>query len=169
MVRDFGSKRVNSLTRQREFIQKFLCLLTRESSYLGILHHECRGCCLTFCVNEWQWVFVGWWLTCWTSEWVRTPVALLHSLSDTWERHHHHHHYLTSSVRIFLTLSHHPFLSSIASGRSSGIHLVSTQSCCMYVRAGRPTFARPCKGSTRVHHLWARPYFSSSVPHTWFV
>ena len=25
------------------------------------------------------------------------------------------------------------------------------------------------KGSTGVHHLWARPYFSSRVPHVWFV
>ena len=25
------------------------------------------------------------------------------------------------------------------------------------------------KGSTGVHHLWARPYFSSSVLHVWFV
>ena len=25
------------------------------------------------------------------------------------------------------------------------------------------------KGSTGVHHLWAHPYFSSSVPHVWFV
>ena len=25
------------------------------------------------------------------------------------------------------------------------------------------------KGSTGVHHLWPRPYFSSSVPHVWFI
>ena len=25
------------------------------------------------------------------------------------------------------------------------------------------------KGSTGVYHLWARPYFSNSVPHVWFV
>ena len=25
------------------------------------------------------------------------------------------------------------------------------------------------KGSTGVHHLWAHSYFSSSVPHVWFV
>ena len=30
-----------------------------------------------------------------------------------------------------------------ASGRSSGLHPVSSHSCCMYVRAGRPVFARP--------------------------
>ena len=25
------------------------------------------------------------------------------------------------------------------------------------------------KGSIEVHRLWARPYFSSSVPHIWFI
>ena len=47
--------------------------------------------------------------------------------------------------RIFLTLSRHPSLSSIAFGRSSGLHPVSAQSCCMYVRVGCPAFARPCE------------------------
>ena len=36
-----------------------------------------------------------------------------------------------------------------ASGRSSGLHPVSSQSCCMYVRAGRPAFARPYVGVHR--------------------
>ena len=35
------------------------------------------------------------------------------------------------SARISLTLSRHPSLSFIASGRSSGLHPISTQSCCM--------------------------------------
>ena len=34
-------------------------------------------------------------------------------------------------------------LSFIASGRSSGLLPVSSHSCCMYVRAGCPAFARP--------------------------
>ena len=37
-----------------------------------------------------------------------------------------------------LTLSRHFSLSFIASGRSSGLHLVSSHSCCMYVLAGLP-------------------------------
>ena len=37
-------------------------------------------------------------------------------------------------------------LSFIASGRSSGLHPASSHSCCMYVRAGRPAFARPYAG-----------------------
>ena len=47
------------------------------------------------------------------------------------------------------TLSRHPSLSFIATGKSSGLHPVSSQSCCMYVRAGRPAFARPCEGVHR--------------------
>ena len=48
--------------------------------------------------------------------------------------------------RTSLTLSRHFSLSFIASGRSSGQHPVSSHSCWMYVRAGRPGFARPCVG-----------------------
>ena len=50
------------------------------------------------------------------------------------------------AARISLTLSRHSSLSFIALGRSSGQHPVSSHSCWMYVRAGRPTFARPCVG-----------------------
>ena len=49
-------------------------------------------------------------------------------------------------ARISLTLARHSSLSFIALARSSGQHPVSSHSCCMYVRAGRPTFARPCVG-----------------------
>ena len=56
---------------------------------------------------------------------------------------HHHHHHVVPLARISLTLSRHFSLSFIASGRSSGLHPVSSHSCCMYVRAGRPAFARP--------------------------
>ena len=49
-------------------------------------------------------------------------------------------------ARISLNLSRHFSLSFIASGRSSGQHPVSSHSCWMYVRAGRPAFARPCVG-----------------------
>ena len=46
----------------------------------------------------------------------------------------------------------------IASGRSSGLHTVSSHSCCMYVRAGRPAFAWPYVG---VH--WSTSLMSSSL------
>ena len=46
-------------------------------------------------------------------------------------------------------LSLHVSLSFIASGRSSGLHPVSSHSCCMNVRAGRPAFDWPYAGVHR--------------------
>ena len=63
--------------------------------------------------------------------------------------HHHHHHHIVSLARISLTLSHHFSLSFIASGRSSGLHPVSSHSCCIDVLASRPVFARPYAGVHR--------------------
>ena len=62
---------------------------------------------------------------------------------------HHHYHHVVMVARISLTLSRHYSLSFIASGRSSGLHPVSSHSCCMYVLAGRLTFARPYVGVYR--------------------
>ena len=53
-----------------------------------------------------------------------------------------HHHLVVPLARVSLTLSRHFSLSLIASGRSSGLHPVSSHSCWMYVRAGRPASAR---------------------------
>ena len=61
----------------------------------------------------------------------------------------HHHHHVVSLARISLTLSRHFSQSFISSGRSSGLHPVSSHSCWMYVRAGRPAFARPYEGVHR--------------------
>ena len=55
----------------------------------------------------------------------------------------HHHHHVVPLARISMTLSRHFSLSFIASGRFSGLHSVSLQSCCMCVRVGCPAFARP--------------------------
>ena len=52
-------------------------------------------------------------------------------------------------ARISLTLSRHFSLSFIASGRSSGLHPLSSHSCCVYARVGRPAFARPYVGVHR--------------------
>ena len=68
---------------------------------------------------------------------------------DCHHHHHHHHHHVVPQTRISLTLSRHFSLSFIASGRSSGPHPVSSQSCWMYVWAGRPAFARPYVGVHR--------------------
>ena len=55
-------------------------------------------------------------------------------------------HHVTLVALISLSLSRHSSLSFIALGRSSGQHPVSSHSCWIYVRAGRPAFARPCVG-----------------------
>ena len=55
----------------------------------------------------------------------------------------HHHPHVVLVARISLTLSRYFSLSFIVSGRSSGQHPVSSHSCWMYVRAGRPAFVRP--------------------------
>ena len=58
----------------------------------------------------------------------------------------HHHHHVVPLAQISLSLSRHFYLSFIASGRSSGLNPVSSHSCCMYLRAGRPAFAWPYAG-----------------------
>ena len=78
----------------------------------------------------------------------QSPGPLEEVLPTMLMGYHHHHHHIALSARLFLTLYRHPSLSSIAFGRSSGLHPVSVQSCCMYIRAGHPAFARPCE---RVH------------------
>ena len=82
-----------------------------------------------------------------------TRVGLLVSLANRYTTRgarvyilYHHHHHIVLAARIFLTLSRHSSLSFIALGRSSGQQPVSSHSCWMYVRAGRPAFARPCVG-----------------------
>ena len=64
-----------------------------------------------------------------------------------------YHHHVVPQSRISLTLSRHFSLSFIASGRSSGLHLVFSHSCCMYVLAGRLAFARPYMGVHRSKSL----------------
>ena len=67
-------------------------------------------------------------------------------------------HHVVPLARISLTLSHHFFLSFIASGRSSGLHPVFSHSCCMNVVAGCPAFARPYVG-----FHWGTSLMSSSL------
>ena len=62
---------------------------------------------------------------------------------------HIYHHHVVPLAQISLTLSRHISLSFTASGRSSGLHPVSSHSCCMYVLAGRPALARPYVGVHR--------------------
>ena len=73
-------------------------------------------------------------------------------------------HHFVSQVRISLTLSRQFSLSFIASGRSSGLHPVSSHSCCMYVRAGRPAFARPYVGVHRSTSLMSLSLLLQQCP-----
>ena len=76
----------------------------------------------------------------------------------------HHHHHVVLQAWISLTLSRHFSLSFIASGRSSGLHPVSSHSCCMYVRAGCPTFARPYVGLHRSTSLMSSSLLIQQCP-----
>ena len=78
--------------------------------------------------------------------------------------HHHHHHHHVPQARISLSLSRHFSLSFIASGRSSGPHPISSHSCWMYVRAGRPAFARPYVGVHRSTSLMSSSLLLQQCP-----
>ena len=67
-------------------------------------------------------------------------------------------------ARISLTLSRHFSLSFIAFGWSSGLHPVSSHSCCMYVRAGRPAFAWPYAGVHRSTSLMSSSLLLQQCP-----
>ena len=77
---------------------------------------------------------------------------------------HHHHHHVMLVAQISLTLSRHSSLSFIALRRSSGQHPVSSPSCWMYVRAGRPAFARPCVGVHKSTSLMISSLFLQQCP-----
>ena len=55
-------------------------------------------------------------------------------------------------------------ISFIASGSSSGLHPVSSHSCCMYVRAGRPAFAWPYVGVHRSTSLTSSSLLLQQCP-----
>ena len=76
----------------------------------------------------------------------------------------HHHHHVVLLARISLTLSRHFSLSFITSGRSSGLHPVSSHSCCMYVLAGGPAFDRPYVGVYRSTSLMSSPLLLQQCP-----
>ena len=78
--------------------------------------------------------------------------------------HHPHHRHVVPQARICLTLSRHFSLSFISSGRSSGLHPVSSHSCCMYVRAARPAFAWPYAGFHRSTSLMSSSLLLQQCP-----
>ena len=71
---------------------------------------------------------------------------------------------VTTSSSCSAATSHHFSLLIIASGRSSGLHPVSSQSCCMYVRAGCPAFARPYVGVHRSTSLMSSSLLLQQCP-----
>ena len=75
-----------------------------------------------------------------------------------------YHHYVVPLARISLTFSRHFSLLFIASGRSSGIHPVSSYSCSMYVRAGRPAFAWSYAGVHRSTSLMSSSLLLQQCP-----
>ena len=76
----------------------------------------------------------------------------------------HHHHHVVPLARISLTLSRHSYLSFIVFGWSSALHPVSSHSCCMYVRAGRPAFAWPYAGVHRSTSLMSSSLLLQQCP-----
>ena len=79
---------------------------------------------------------------------VCSSTHLVGLMSPSWSWTHHHHHHVVPLARISLTPSRHFSLSFIASGRFSGLHPVSSHSCCMFVLADCLALARPY---VRVH------------------
>ena len=77
---------------------------------------------------------------------------------------HHHHHHVVTLARISLTRCCYLSLSFIASSRSSGLHPVSSHSCCMYVRAVHPAFARPYVGVHRSTTLMSSSLLLQQCP-----
>ena len=69
----------------------------------------------------------------------------------------HHYHHVALPTRVSLILSRYPSLSSIAPGKSSRLYPVSAQSCCIWVLAGRPAFARTFKGVNESMSLMSSP------------
>ena len=67
-------------------------------------------------------------------------------------------------TQISLTLSRHFSLSFISSGRSSGLHPISSHSYCMYVQAGRPAFAQPYVGVHRSTSLMSLSLLLQQCP-----
>ena len=99
--------------------------------------------------------YIGWW---------GSSSFHLGSIEYTFIVNHHHHHHVVLVARISLTLSRHFSLSFIASGRSSGQHPISSPSCWMYIRAGRPAFARPCVGVHKSTSLMSSSLLPQQCP-----
>ena len=104
--------------------------------------------------SMWMWNYSNW-------ESIRVFLCFFRSAQCTII---HHHDHVVPLARISLTLSHHFSLSFITSARSSGLYPVSSHSCWMYVRAGRPAFARPYVGVHRSTSLMSSSLLLQQCP-----
>ena len=86
------------------------------------------------------------------------PLAKIMELAHVEDVH------LSFLARLSLILSRHFSQSFIASGRSSGLYPVSSHSCCMYVRASRPTFAQSYVGVHRSTSLLSSSLLLQQCP-----
>ena len=77
---------------------------------------------------------------------------------------HRDHDNVVPPVRISLTLSRYFSLSFTTSSRSSGLHPISSESCCIYVRDGRPAFAWPYVGVHRSTSLMSSSVLLQQCP-----
>ena len=92
------------------------------------------------------------------------------------QNNHNFYHYIyiyISSCRVISTdipdiLSPLPYRPLLPAGLQDYIPYRHRAAICMFELVILPLYVH-VKGSTGVHHLWARPYFSSRVPHVWFV
>ena len=93
-------------------------------------------------------------------------------ISLTWWWNHHHHHVVPQQYP-WPSLATFPYRSSPLAGLQ-GLHSVSSHSCWMYVRAGRPAFARPYVGVNKSTSLMSSSLLLQQCPaclvcQTWIV
>ena len=96
--------------------------------------------------------------------WFFLSFFLSHKHTQTQTHIYIYHHHVVPPAWISLTLSRYFSLSFIASGRSSGLHPVSSNSCCMYVGAGCSAFARPYVGVHRSSSLMSSSLILQQCP-----
>ena len=100
----------------------------------------------------------------WEAKWLEKNAFIQLSATQSMFKRGKSHHHVEPLARISLILSRHFSRSFIASGRSSGLHPVSSHSCWMYVRVGRPALARPYVGVHRSASLMCSSLLLQQCP-----
>ena len=104
-------------------------------------------------------------------KWINKSIKI--NLKKYWKLLHtsnHHQQHVVRLARISLTLSlsTSPYHSSPLAGLQSYIPYHHIATVCMFELVVLLLIGH-MRGFTGVHHLWARPYFSSRVRYVWFV